>query len=144
MAVDRRAFLTMALLALACLGCGEAVDVAREEFGPRALLKKYTWFKDAAAALDQKKADIKVYERRLTALDEAYKGVARKNWPRDDREQRAIWEAELSGVRASYNALAAEYNAAMAKENWRFAEVGKLPPGASEPLPREFKPYEEG
>ena len=40
--------------------------------------------------------------------------------------------------------LAAEYNAQMAKFNWAFTNQGKLPAGATEVLPREFKPYTEG
>ena len=35
---------------------GEAAQVTREEFGPRAMLGKYEWFKDAAAQLEKKQA----------------------------------------------------------------------------------------
>lgn len=120
---------------------GEAAQVAREELGPRALLQKYEWFKDAAAQLDKKRADIKVYEGRITSMDEDYQGTPRKDWPRDEREQRSQWQSEVAGVKASYNALAAEYNSQMAKENWRFTNVGDLPKGATEVLPREFREY---
>ena len=58
----------------------EAATVAREEFGPRALLTKYEWFKDASAALDKKRADVGVYDRRLSSLSVAYEGVARRQW----------------------------------------------------------------
>ena len=119
----------------------EGTKVVQEEFGPRAILKKYEWFKDASAALDEKKANIAVYETRLTGIEDAYKGVSRKDWPRDDREQYSIWSSEVAGVRASYNDLAAEYNSEMSKFNWRFANKGDLPKGADEPLPREYKPY---
>lgn len=44
---------------------------------------------------------------------------------------------------ASYNSLAVEYNAAMAKINFSFTNIGELPKGASQPLPREYKPYIE-
>ena len=64
-------------------------------------------------------------------------------WPREDREQFNLWEQEVAGIKASYNMLAADYNAQMAKFNWAFAERGKLPEGATDPLPREYKPYEE-
>jgi len=47
----------------------------------------------------------------------------------------------VAGIKASYNQLAAEYNAGMVKINWRYTNVGDLPPGSTEPLPREFKPY---
>ena len=121
--------------------CSESVEVAREEFGPRAMLKKYEWFKDAAATLDKKRADIKVYRSRVSGLKEDYKGVPRKDWPRSDREQLNLWRNEVAGVTASYNSLASEYNSQMVKFNWRFANAGTLPGGATEPLPREFKPY---
>lgn len=120
---------------------GETAQVAKEEFGPRAALAKYEWFKDASAQLDKKQADIAVYERRLKAMDETYKDLARQKWPREDREQYNTWSSEVAGVKASYNMLAAEYNSQMAKFNWQFANKGELPKGADEPLPREFKPY---
>lgn len=126
-----------------CRGCEEAVDVAYDEYGPKAMLAKYTWFKDASAQLDKKKADVQVYEVRLKGQDQAYTGIPRSQWPRDEREQRGIWETEVAGIRASYNALAAEYNAQMSKFNWRFANTGDLPPGATNPVPREYRNYEE-
>ena len=119
----------------------EAAQVAQEEFGPRAALQKYEWFKQAAAQLEKKQADITVYEGRQRAMDETYKDLARHKWPREDREQYNVWSSEVAGVKASYNALAADYNAQMAMFNWRFANVGELPKGADTPLPREFKPY---
>lgn len=139
-------FLLLAGVPLAGIGYvlgwfGEAAAVVQEEFGPREALRKYSWFKDAAAALDEKRANIAVYEQRLTQLEQAYTGTPRGQWPRDEREQYSVWASECSGVRASFNSLAAEYNAQMAKFHWRFAEVGGLPQGAADPLPREFKPY---
>jgi hypothetical protein len=122
---------------------GEAATVVREEFGPREALRKYEWFKDAAAQLEKKQADMKVYDGRLKSLGDAYPGKSRGEWAREDREQWSIWQSEAAGVRASFNTLAAEYNAQMAKFNWRFAEGGRLPDGSSSPLPREFKSYEE-
>lgn len=122
---------------------GEGAQVIREEFGPRATLVKYEWFKDTAAQLDKKQADTKVYANRQKSMEETYKGTPRIQWPREDREQFNLWEQEVAGIKASYNMLAADYNAQMAKFNWAFAERGKLPEGATDPLPREYKPYEE-
>ena len=121
----------------------EAAEVSREEFGPRALLQKYEWFKDASAQLDKKQVDIRVYEARLEALEAAYDGMQRSDWDRVDKQQGNLWQAELAGVISSYNGLAAEYNAEMSKFNWRFANVGDLPRGATQALPREYRPYEE-
>lgn len=125
---------------------GGAVDngvaVVKKEFYPDALLRKYEWFKDASAALDKKFADIQVYNTRLTELASQYKGVKRPEWARDDREQYSIWQSEVSGVKASYNQLASEYNAEMAKFNYRFTNVGDVPQGGK-PLPREYRAYIE-
>jgi len=130
------------IICSAIVGCSETAEVAQKELGPKALLRKYEWFKDAAAALDSKKASIDVYEGRFARLKEEYKGKSRSDWSREDREQSNLWEQEVAGIKASYNSLAADYNAAMAKANWNFCEVGTLPPGATTPLPRAFKPYE--
>jgi hypothetical protein len=122
---------------------GQARAVAGRELGPEALLHKYEWFKDASAALDAKEASIKVYSRRFENLKKSYSEKPRGDWPREDREQANLWEQEVAGIRASYNSLAAEYNAAMAKVNWRFCNAGDLPRGADKPLPREYRPYTE-
>lgn len=121
---------------------GEAAAVAKEEFGPREALRKYEWFKDAAAQLEKKQADIGVYRTRMKSMEEGYDGKPRSEWAREDREQWNVWTSEVAGVTASYNTLAAEYNSQMSKFNWRFANAGDLPQGADKPLPREFKAYE--
>jgi hypothetical protein len=143
--------IAIGIIAVVPLGCviinvvggwlGEAAQVAREEMGPRALLKKYEWFKDTVAGLDKLKADIGVYQGRLDGLAEDYREVPIIKWPRDVREQRSLWRTEVAGVKSRFNDLAAEYNAAHAKINWAFADVGDLPQGAK-PLPREFRTYE--
>lgn len=120
----------------------EAGTVAQKEFGATALLKKYEWFKDASAQLDQKLATGKVYESRFASISSGYpNGTSRSAWAREDREQFSTWQSELAGIKASYNDLAAQYNAEMVKFNWRFASAGELPQGATIPLPREYKPY---
>jgi hypothetical protein len=119
----------------------EAGQVLKEEFGPREMLRKYEWFKDASAQLDKKVADVEVYASRISTMNETYSGLKRNEWPREDREQMNVWASEVAGVKASFNTLAAEYNSQMAKFNWRFANAGQLPEGATEALPREYKPY---
>lgn len=127
----------------ACVGCTEAAQVAQEELGPRALLAKYTWLKEAHAQLDKKLADIKVYQGRLKAMEDGYGGKPRSTWAREDREQYNVWSSEVAGVKASYNDLAATYNAKMVEVNWAFCNVGTLPKGATEVLPRNYAPYVE-
>ena len=120
---------------------GRTADTARDELDPKELLRKYEWFKNTAAQLDKKAADIKVYEKRIKIMDEDFAGEAKKDWPRSEREQYNLWLNEVAGVISSYNLLAAEYNSQMSKINWKFTNVGDLPEGAEEPLPREFREY---
>jgi hypothetical protein len=138
-------FVVLALLGVGFRALGvfdEACAVAQEEFGARALLKKYEWLKEAHAQLDKKQADILVYRAGVEKIRDGYAPRApRSTWAREDREAYVQRSAELSGVIASYNDLAAQYNTAMAEANWRFANVGELPRGADVPLPREYAPY---
>ena len=142
----RASYMAMILL-LPAIGCREACEareVIHEEFGPRAMLKKYSWFKDAAAQLDQKRASIEVYKVRIADVNETYADKKVSDWPRDVRQDLSQMKAEMSGLIVSYNLLAAEYNSQMAKFNWRFTNAGTLPAGAIEPLPREFREYNTG
>ena len=117
--------------------------VVDQELNALELLRKYEWFKDASAQLDKKQADLKAYQSRLISLKNSYEGISRVEWSREDRQQYNLWESEIAGVKASYNSLAAEYNSQMVKINWSFANQGSLPQGATNPLPREYKPYQE-
>lgn len=133
----------VALIAFGLCGAGGCVlNKANEQFGVDASLEKYEWFKDVAARLDAKKASIQASESRLDAMDKQYAGTPRKGWPRADLEQSNLWRSEVAGMKASFNDLAGQYNARMAKENYRYANVGELPKGAGLPMPRELKPYE--
>ena len=121
--------------------CNEAEEVAFEQVGPRALLKKYEWFKNVASILDEKRSTIEVLKKRQVDLKDSYESLPRYKWHRSDLESWNLWTTEVSGAMASYNSLAAEYNAQMSKINWRFTNVGDLPAGAIHPLPREYKEY---
>lgn len=125
----------------ACRAAHDAKEVAYENYDPRAAMERYKWFKDAAAALDKKRADVKVYETRIQTLKEDYGSTPRVKWAREDREQFSIWQSEVAGIKASYNQLAAEYNAQMANIAYAYANRGQLPASNLDPLPREFKPY---
>ena len=119
---------------------GEAGQVVQQEVGPQALLTKYSHFKDMYAQLDKKKADISGAEAGIASFKTDY-GSDHLAWPRDVRESYSQKQAELLTMKQSYNSLAAEYNADMAKANWAFTNVGSLPKGATDPLPREVAPY---
>lgn len=124
-----------------CRYVNDAADTVFEETKLSSSLKKYEWFKDAASQCEAKLATINTYKARQKSLADAYIGKSRSEWSREDREQYNLWESELAGIRANYNNLAAQYNAAMSKINYAYTNVGELPRGASQPLPREFKPY---
>lgn len=121
--------------------CSKTAEVVQDEVGPRALLDKYMWLKDAHAQLEKKQADIKVYQVGLNNISAQYYKIPRNKWAREDRDAYNIRSTEVAGVIASYNDLAAQYNAKMSEVNWKFTNVGDLPRGASEPLPREYAPY---
>jgi hypothetical protein len=113
-----------------------SVAVAQQQLDPAELLRKYELFKDESAQLDAKLASIKIKQRQVAET---------KSMPMDrtNREQLMIWQQELGGMKYSFNSLAADYNAQMSKINYRFCNAGDLPQGASTPLPRAYKPYEE-
>lgn len=134
-------FVGMSAMNFTCGAVNNAATVAKKEFYPDALLKKYEWFKNASAELDKKQADIAIYTNKIGSMKKDYNGQKRSSWDRTDKETFNIWEQELAGIKASYNGLAAEYNAQMVKFNWKFCNIGNLPPGAENPLPKEYKPY---
>jgi hypothetical protein len=131
-------------LSVSVIACDEAAQVAQEELGPRALLAKYSWCKEAHAQLEKKQADIKVYQSGLKSLAEQYKGVPRSKWAREDIDAYNMDSTVVAGVIASYNDLAAQYNAKMVEVQFSFTNIGTLPRGADVPLPREVAPYSYG
>lgn len=134
------------MISSGCMGCrmyNNGRETFYQEFKPSELLKKYEWFKDASAQCDAKLATLGTYETRFKEMRESYgeDSLKRKNWAKDDRQQWNVWESEYTGIKASYNDLASQYNASMAKFNYRFCNAGGLPEGQTQVLPREYKPY---
>lgn len=121
-----------------CRYIDDAQETVFQETKASTLLKKYEWFKNAKAQLEAFDASIKVQQKRLDWLEKD-----RANWNRDDKQNWHQVSVELAGIKSAYNNLAAEYNSAMSKINYRFCNVGDLPQGASDPLPRDFAPYKE-
>ena len=62
-------------------GIGETAQVAKEEFGARASLKKYEWFKDAAASIAKQKVNVVEYQARIESFESDYEGVKKSEWP---------------------------------------------------------------
>jgi hypothetical protein len=131
----------LSVLGLVCTAANDAASTAQRELSASTLLAKYSWLKEAHAQLDKKVADIAVYKKGLSDLASSYGAGPRTTWAREDRDAYNLRATELLGITASYNDLAAQYNAKMAEVQWRFTNVGTLPQGATEPLPREYVPY---
>lgn len=127
------AFFILGMLGYGLSWFGEAGQVAKEEFGPRASLEKYEWFKDASSQLEKKKEDINIYLQRINSFEQDYEGVKRKDWDRIDKQTYSQYQQELAGVRSSYNKLAAQYNANSVKFNWSIYK------GNSDIPPYEYK-----
>lgn len=133
-------------------GCGlashmvnDGIQTAKDEFSPSVLLKKYEMFKNMHAALSAKKAQIDNYKNEIDAFKEDYvddEGTFKISLaPRDERESYRMTRTTVRGLISKFNTMAAEYNAAMVKFNYRFCNAGELPQGATEPLPREYITY---
>ncbi len=126
------AFIVLALFFTTTGIIGDGCNTVKKEFQPSALLKKYEYFKDLSAGIDKKRADIEMYREDLKDYDPADK---------EDRFNLQQRKSELMGIISIHNDMCADYNAAMAKFNYAFCNVGTLPAGATVPLPREHKTY---
>jgi len=105
--------------------CGEAAQVAHDEFGPRAALAKYEWFKEQSTAIKKMDQDIVLFEHRIKGVDLQYApyGTDRSKWPLDVRLQynhdRSQGRDDLVAVASQRNNLVKDYNAAGSKFNWK-------------------------
>lgn len=98
----------------------EATQVAKTEFGPKASLKKYEWFKDASEQIKKLDRDIAVYESKSNTL--CVSGMDRLA-----REQCMLWAQEVAGIKSAHNDVVAEYNAQSNKFNWSMYNVDDIP-----------------
>ena len=116
-------------------GCDDAAQTVNKEFNASALLKKYEDFKNLSAAIDEKRAEIEMYQSEIQEMSE------NKSMDKDDKFYLQQRKSELLGIISIHNGLCADYNSAMSKFNYRFTNRGDLPATNLEPLPREIKPY---
>jgi hypothetical protein len=56
-------------------------------------------------------------------MNNEYEGVSKCDWDRLDKSQYNQWKVELTGLKASYNQLASEYNAQSQKFNWGSIQI---------------------
>jgi hypothetical protein len=103
---------------------GEAADVAQQELGPKAMLKKYEWFVDQASRIDKMDADVALYGQRVGSVDAQYAsyGPDKSAWPPAIQIQynhdRSMARDDLMSIVSQRNNLVREYNAQSEKFNW--------------------------
>ena len=126
---------------------GEAADVAREEFGPRAALEKYEWFIDTRERVRKLDVDVTNYSNQLETTEKnnlSDYGEDRAKWPFDVRTsfnaERDRIQTDVSAIMAQRNNLAAEYNAASDKFNWKMFKSREDFPGETI---GEYKPVHD-
>ena len=73
----------LSILSYALGWVGETAKVTKEEFGPKAALKKYEWFINQANYIKEAKTKIEVFEKRVKSVDAEYKayGEDLSKWP---------------------------------------------------------------
>jgi hypothetical protein len=103
----------------------DAAQVAKDEFGPEAAMQKYEWFIDQAnriQKMDQDIINLRAKKENTSTQFETDYGK-KKDW---DVVTKATYQKEinlateqLNTTIAQRNGLAADYNAASEKFNWR-------------------------
>ncbi|MBI3577206.1 hypothetical protein HY086_04170 [Candidatus Gottesmanbacteria bacterium] len=115
---------------------GSAADVAKDEFGPAAALKKYEWFIDQKNAIGKADQDIVLFEKKRADVDIQYVatyGADRSRWLPSSQVQynqaAATARDDLLAVVSNRNGLVKEYNEQSEKFNWApFQTRPDLPP----------------
>ena len=113
-----RALIFLTPIALLAVGFGYCTSVAstiRKEVDPGTVLKRYEWFIETAAAVEEQDATLDAFKAMAT-------GDPTK-MPRDMRRDFALRQAEIRGVLANRNRLAREYRAAIKKINYAPAKM---------------------
>lgn len=133
-------FVVLPIIGYGCSFVGNAANTAYNEFKPSKLLEKYTEFKTIHSRLSAMKATIDTLEASKQSTILSY-GSDMAKMPRDVRQDLASSTAEIAGTKAAFNRLASDYNRNMALFNYRFCNIGELPEGAFDPLPRDYVEY---
>ncbi len=102
----------------------QAANVAQEEFGPRAALEKYEWFKNQAAAIKTAELSRDQFKNSLTKLENDQlntKDIVSMQLMEgrivQARNDLAAFEANLKNLKEEYNAASAKFNWQMFKDN---------------------------
>ena len=94
--------------------CADTASVITKEFSPSSLLKKYEYFKDLSASIDEKRATIEVYKSQISGIKD------------QEGFQYQQTQAEMIGLISMHNSLCKEYNSGMSKFNYSFCNKGTL------------------
>lgn len=103
---------------------GQGANVVKDEFGPKAALKKYEWFVDQANRIKKMDQDITIFSQRQASIEKKYEsyGKDKLKWSPDIRIQynREIQQStdDRTAIVSQRNTLVQEYNAASEKFNW--------------------------
>jgi len=113
---------------------GEAAQVAKEEFGPRAMLDKYEWFINQANSVEKMDRDVTLYENRVKSIEQQYAGYGKNmaQWPphiqvQYNREKQQARE-DLIAVASQRNNLVRDYNSQSEKFNWKLFQTDPRKP----------------
>lgn len=116
-------FMALGAFNLVSTQWGEAKQVAQQEMGAKAAYRKYDWFKRAANEIKAKAADLNVMDAKVAKR-------CGDNMKESLEDNCMLWEQEQFGLKASYNGLVSEYNAASDNFTWALfnAETGNDAP----------------
>ncbi len=113
-----------------------SAQVAIDEFGPQAALKKYEWFIDQQNYIEKADKDIALFEQRRADVDIQFTktyGADRSKWLPSTQvlynQAAGTARDDLVAVVSNRNNLVREYNAQSLKFNWTpFQTRADLPP----------------
>lgn len=105
----------------------EAVEVAKEEFAPRAALEKYEWFINQSKYITKSRKDVENQKRKESDIDSSYfksYGVSQRDWPLTVQvtynSEKNKARDDLNSYVSLLNGLITEYNGQSEKFNWSY------------------------
>ena len=111
-------------LLMTLTSCNDAIDTAKQEYAPSAMLKKYEWFKSQAEFVKKSEADVATAKNLSDSLLSKYKGLYGdvKSWDvltksNYQQESGKLQDAYVATI-ATCNKLIADYNTRSNEFNW--------------------------
>lgn len=112
----------------------DAAQVAKEEFGPKAMRDKYTWFIQQAESIKKMDQDITNFEARLKSIEDKYAKYGKpENWRPDIstmyNHESQVAKDDVNAVISQRNNLVKEYRAQSKNFLWKnFEKETNRPP----------------